>query len=236
VAAWLIVRRWPAATANALPGSAALAIVLLIPVLLAHVLAQWLEWVTIAAYTAWLALAATAYAAIGAAALGRLWFPFCYLLLALPLPKGTTVLLTQDVRLALSDFAAGLLDLFGYPVAREGVVIFIDRYQLLVEEACSGLNSIISLTAVGLFYAYIRYGSNWRYTLVLTALMVAVAMAANLIRIIVLMLITYHFGSTAAQGVVHDLAGVALFALALGGMFALDKSLAPLRARLDLHA
>jgi exosortase len=232
IASWLLVRQWPEASATAWPGSPALALPILVPVLLAYVVAQWLEWVTIAGYTAWMALVVTAYGAIGAASLGRLWFPLAYMLLALPLPKGTTILLTQDLRLALSDYAVAVLDLIGYPVAREGVTIFVDRYQLLVEEACSGLNSMISLTAVGLFYAYVRHGSSWRYILIFTVAMVAVAMAANLVRILALMLITYHFGNAAAESFIHEAAGLTLFLLALIGMFAVDRLLAPVRARL----
>lgn len=232
IGSWLLLRGWREVSGAASPGSAALALCVLVPALLASVVAQWLEWVTIASYGAWVALVATAYAAVGAAVLGRLWFPLCYLLLALPLPRGTTVLLTQDLRLALSDYAVSALDLFHYPVARTGVAIFVERYQLLVEEACSGLNSIISLTAVGLFYTYVKYAASWRYMLIFTFFMFAVAIAANLVRIILLMLITYHFGNATAESFIHDGIGVVLFAVTLVAMFGLDKLLAPLRARL----
>lgn len=232
IGSWLLVRRWGEVSAGRSSGSPALALAVLLPMLLVHVIARWLDWITLAGYSAWLSLVAVGYGLVGGTTLARLWFPLFYLLLALPLPKGTTVVLTQDIRLLLSDLAVRLLDLFNYPVARAGVTLFVDRYELLVEEACSGLNSMLSLTAVGLFYAYVKYGSNWRYTLLFTVLMIAVAIAANFVRVILLILITYHFGDAAAQSFIHAAAGVTLFVIALSGMFILDRLLAPVRSRM----
>jgi exosortase/archaeosortase family protein len=68
--------------------------------------------------------------------------------------------------------------------------------------------------------------------LVFTVLMVGVAMAANFLRVLLLILITYHLGDAAAQSFIHEAAGITLFAFALSGMFVLDKLLSPLRARM----
>ncbi len=57
----------------------------------------------------------------------------------------------------------------GVPVARQGVTIFVDQYQLLVEDACSGMNSIVGLIAVSLLYIYLMRGSSWRYSFFLSA-------------------------------------------------------------------
>jgi exosortase len=222
IAAWLLVRRWSEGVDTSGPGSLTLALTVLLPVLALYVIAQWLGWVTIAGYCAWAALVAVGYGMRGLAALRQLWFPIAYALLALPLPRGTTVALTHDLRLALSDIAVRALDLVGYPVARAGVTIFVDRYELLVEEACSGLNSMVSLTSIGLFYVYVRHGPSWRYIAVFATLMILVALVANLLRVMLLMLITFHFGT----------AGLTLFAVALAGMFALDWMLTRFRAQL----
>ena len=232
IGTWLLIRRWGEVSHGRSGGLLALSLALLVPTLLVHVLARWLDWITLAGYSAWLALVVVGYLVAGAATMARLWFPMAYLLFALPLPKGTTVVLTQDIRLMLSDYAVRLLDLFGYPVARAGVTLFVDRYELLVEEACSGLNSMLSLTAVGLFYAHVKYGSSWRFMLVFSGLMVAVAIAANFLRVLLLILITYHLGDAAAQSFIHEAAGITLFAIALSGMFILDKLLSPVRARM----
>jgi exosortase len=229
IGAWLLARGWRDAYDPKARGSIPLALVALLPTLFLHLVARSLDWATIAGYTAWLALVVVAYAMFGAATLRRLWFPIFYMLIALPLPAGTTVVLTHDIRLLLSDIAVNVLAFFDYPVARAGITMVVDRYELLVEDACSGLNSLISLTAVGLFYAYARHGSSAAYSLFFTLPMVLVAVFANLVRIILLMLITYHFGDAAAKGILHDVTGLALFAIAVIGMLALDKLLAPVR-------
>jgi len=48
------------------------------------------------------------------------------------------------------------------------VTLYVAQFQLLVEDACSGMNSIVSLTSVSLFYIYLLHASSWRYALFLT--------------------------------------------------------------------
>jgi exosortase/archaeosortase family protein len=58
---------------------------------------------------------------------------------------------------------------------------------------------------------------------------VPIAIAANIIRVIALVLITYHFGDAAAQGYLHNFAGMVTFTSALLFIFLVDKLLTPLR-------
>ena len=55
------------------------------------------------------------------------------------------------------------------------------------------------------------------------------AMFANLVRVLLLVLITYHFGNAAAQGFLHSTAGMIMFVVALLSIFAVDKLLTPVR-------
>src|SRR3546814_11608498 len=88
----------------------------------------------------------------------------------------------------------------GYPIVRSGVSIYISQYQLLVEDACSGLQSLFSLLALGLFYVYLMHKSEWRYALLLALFIIPAAVFANFIRVVVIILITYYFGDEAGQG------------------------------------
>ncbi|MFQ3664715.1 MAG: archaeosortase/exosortase family protein, partial [Sphingomonadaceae bacterium] len=117
----------------------------------------------------------------------------------------------------------------GYPIVQVGVTLYIAQYQLLVEDACAGLNSIISLTAIGLFYIYLFHNASWRYALLLTALVLPIAIAANVVRVIILVLITYYLGDELAQGYLHDFAGIVTFVSALLFIFLIDGLLTPLR-------
>ena len=61
---------------------------------------------------------------------------------------------TIPLKVLISDLVTQVLYTAGYPIAQNGVVILIGPYQLLVEDACSGLNSIFALSAIGVFYVY----------------------------------------------------------------------------------
>ena len=111
----------------------------------------------------------------------------------------------------------------GIPITREGVTLFVAQYQLLVEDACSGMNSLVGLIAISLFYIYLLRNASWRYSLVLLCLVIPIAIIANIIRIIVLVLLTYFFGDAVAQGFLHNLAGLFLFATALMLVFGVDN-------------
>jgi exosortase len=110
-------------------------------------------------------------------------------------------------------------------VVRSGVILTVGPYQLLVADACSGLNSLFTLEALGLLYMNLmNYKSALRNTL-LAILILPISFLANVTRVIILVLVTYYFGDEAGQGFVHSMAGMVLFMVALGLMFPTDKLL-----------
>lgn len=176
------------------------------------------------------ALVAGAYLLFGSALIRAIWFPLVYLAFTLPPPDTVVAFVTQPIKIAISSWAVSLLHLLGYPVASSGVTIQIGQYQLLVAAACAGLNSIVTLTALCLFYVYLRHRSNPIAFLVIALAAIPVAVISNFVRVLALVLITYHFGDAAAQGFIHDFAGLLMFAVALLTIFAIDRTAAPLFA------
>ena len=87
------------------------------------------------------------------------------------------------------------------------MTIQIAQYEMLVAAACAGLNSIISLGAICLFYGYLRHRTNLRAFAVIALSVIPIAVFSNFIRVIILILITYYLGEAAAQGFLHDFAG-----------------------------
>ena len=79
--------------------------------------------------------------------------------------------------------------------------------------------------AISLLYIYLMRGSSWLYSLFLTAMVIPIAIIANILRIIILILLTYFFGDEVAQGFTHFAAGLMLFATALLLVFAIDRGL-----------
>ncbi|GBG14992.1 exosortase [Novimethylophilus kurashikiensis] len=157
--------------------------------------------------------------------LRMLWFPLLFLLFMIPLPGLLITVITGALKTQVSSVAENLLYYGGLPIARNGVVLSIGPYQLLVADACSGLNSMFSLSALGLLYLYLMRYRNWLHIGLMLAAILPIAFIANVIRVMVLVLITYQFGDEAGQGFAHSAAGMLLFAVALLLLLGFDKLL-----------
>ncbi|GAB4167432.1 MAG: hypothetical protein Fur0039_05170 [Rhodocyclaceae bacterium] len=168
-------------------------------------------------------LAGTLLVASGGQALRALWFPVLFLGFMIPLPGFLVDAATGPLKQQVSWIAEQVLYMAGYPIGRSGVVLTIGPYQLLVADACSGLNSMFSLSALGLLYLYLMgHVSSLRNGLLIASIL-PIAFAANIVRVIVLVLVTYHLGDEAGQGFLHGAAGIVLFIAALLLLFALDR-------------
>jgi exosortase len=225
--AWLLWRQWPKVRSEASPGGPLLTAVLITVGVTAYVGGRMFDYLTFEGGGLYLAGVAILYSRVGGRALALAWFPLLFLAFAVPPPGFVMDALTAP----LKQFAAlvsttGLADL-GLPVAREGVTITIAQYQLLVEDACSGMNSLIGLTAISLLYIYLLRSASPLYALVLTVFVIPLAIAANILRIVAIILITYAFGDAVGQSFIHQAAGLFLFASALLLVFALDGLLYP---------
>jgi exosortase B len=153
----------------------------------------------------------------------RNWFPLLYLGFLIPPPGWLIDSITAPLKLFVSYITTEGLQAVGVPVFREGVTLTVAQYQLLVEDACSGMNSLNGLIAISLFYIYLLRNASWKYSLALVALVVPIAILANIIRVVVLVLLTYFFGDAVAQGFLHMAAGLLLFVSALVLVFAVDS-------------
>ena len=104
-------------------------------------------------------------------------------------------------------------------------MLTVGQYQLMVADACAGLNSMFTLEALGMLYMNLmRYTSAARNIMLAVAL-IPIAFFANIGRVMILVLVTYFFGDAAGQGFVHGFAGMVLFLIALMLMLAFDKLL-----------
>ncbi|MRW86262.1 exosortase B [Pseudoduganella sp. FT26W] len=153
------------------------------------------------------------------------WFPFFFMLFMIPLPAELVIMLTMPMKMAVSWATELLLYSMGYPIARSGVILQIGQYQLLVANACAGLQTLLTLEALGLFYLnLVRHTSAFR-NITLALFIIPISFSANVIRVIVLTLVTYYFGDAAGQGFLHGFAGMVLFISALALILSLDTFL-----------
>lgn len=161
----------------------------------------------------------------GWSTLRALWFPLFFLLFLIPLPGLVTEAVTGALKQQVSHVVESLLYAIGYPIARNGVVLTIGHYQLLVADACSGLNSMFSLSALGLLYLNQMHYKSWTHVGLMLLSILPIAFLANVVRVAALVLITYHYGDEAGQGFAHVAAGMVLFVVALLLLLGVDSLL-----------
>jgi len=161
----------------------------------------------------------------GVRTLSAMKIPLLFLIFVIPLPGALVDAFTLPMKIAVSYVASDILFWFGYPIARAGVVLQVGPYQLLVADACAGLHTLISLEVLGLLYLYVVKHVSLFRNFFLAILIIPISFIANVIRVIVLILITYHFGDAAGQSFIHQFAGVVLFAVALTLILSIDTLL-----------
>lgn len=158
----------------------------------------------------------------GPGALRKAWFPLLYLLFLVPLPASFVDAVTGPLKHWISVIVVDVLHAVGYPVARAGVMISIGPYQLLVADACSGLNSMFGLAAIGAVFMFVMGRKSRLHNAIMLISILPIAFAANIVRVTSLVLVTYEFGDEAGQGFLHGAAGLMLFLVALAMLFVLD--------------
>jgi exosortase B len=243
LALWLIYRKWPEMLeATTPPRTSWTGWPILVAGLLAHMLGRSQKILMLEVAAIILVMMATLLVKRGGRALRMLWFPFFFMIFMVPLPAEFVAAVTMPMKMAVSWATEHVLFAFGYPISRSGVILQIGQYQLLVADACAGLQTLLTLEALGLFYLNLmRHPSAFR-NIGLALFIIPISFSANVIRVIVLTLITYYFGDAAGQGFLHGFAGMVLFVTALVLILSIDSALqwfirrreaavAPLRAK-----
>ncbi len=225
VAAWLVWRQRDATSAGRPERLGAVFWLAWVLCLWGYVLGRSQEFIRVELLSLWLSALLVMWAARGWQGLRRTWFAWLFCLFAMPLPFSLVLALTAPLKEAVSMVATSVLSGVGYPVGRSGVVITVGQYQLLVAEACAGLHSMFILEAMGLLYSHLAQHTSWWRNGLLAVLAVPVSFLANVVRVMILVVVTHHFGDAAGQGFVHNFAGLVLFAVALVLMAGADALL-----------
>ncbi|HEY0436606.1 MAG TPA: exosortase V [Phenylobacterium sp.] len=229
--AWLLWRKWGAMTEAAKPGNPVLTYSVMALSLVVYTFGRAYDFISLEAGGLYGFAMALLHHRFGIKAMLANWFPLFYLGLLLPAPGWMIDEFTAPLKLLVSYVATSIVEPFGIPIVRQGVTMTVGPYQLLVEDACSGLNSLIGLIAITLFYIYLLRNASPRYAAFLVCLIVPIAVMANVIRIVTLILLTYFFGDAVGQGFLHVTAGLVLFAISLTLMFGIDSVASRLLAR-----
>jgi exosortase len=152
-------------------------------------------------------------------------FPCGYLFLAIPLNFIDSM--TAPLRLLATAVSAGILNGFGLEVQRVGAGLYSgsgNPFAFNVAPECSGLRSLLAMTALMGFYAWYSQKTlvkKW----VLFLFSVPVAVVANICRVILVVVAAAFFGQDAAMDLWHDYSGYPIFLISIALMLALDRLL-----------
>ena len=150
----------------------------------------------------------------GKGVLSKILFPICFLAFMVPLPEVLIAEISFDMKIFAAQIAAYILNHHLHlPALREGSLIKMSHTYVMVDDVCSGLRSLISLTALGSIFAYEMKGAFYKKLFVF-ALTVPIAIITNVFRIIILSSISETWGAQYAMGFVHVVSGFLVFALA----------------------
>jgi exosortase len=167
----------------------------------------------------------------GPAVTRALWFPLAYLLYMIPLPKISIIYITFWLKLLVASLAADFVEVIGIPVLLDGAYLTLPNGVVEIENACSGLRSLIALTSLGAVYAYLAPLSTAGKWILLVA-SVPLALAANLMRVVAMVLVSYYYGSRGRAFEWTDFTtGLLVFAVAFLGLYLVSKVLRPWNSR-----
>ena len=142
-------------------------------------------------------------------------FPILYLLLMFPLPKAFEELyITLPLQKYAAASGASVIEAFDIPVVRDGNVIRVPEMDLLVEEACSGIRSLFSLTALAVAMVFL-FEKRWWEKILLLAITPPIAVMANVIRVASTGLLATWVSKDFASGFLHYFQELAIFAVGM---------------------
>ncbi len=152
-------------------------------------------------------------------------FPLCFLVFMIPAPMAVVASTTLKMKLFTARISVLIIQFFGVSAVREGSMVYMPNTSIVVGDPCSGLRSLISLSALGLLYAYMAKASYSRKALLFLASIPA-AIIANTIRTTATLLIANSYGERiVTDGFLHEGFGLMVFIIAFVGLFLAGKLL-----------
>lgn len=145
----------------------------------------------------------------------ELIYPLCTLILMIAPPTFVFERLTLSLQLLASRLGESSLEALGYSVLRQGNVLEMVGIKLSVEEACSGIRSLVAIIFMCVLYNYF-FVEGWRMKALILAMATPIAILGNAIRIVATG-IASQYNPALVQGAAHEAFGyVSVAAAAVG--------------------
>ena len=201
---------------------------LLVPALLLHVVATWWDLHFVSGFAMLGAVWGLVWMLWGWQVLWTLRFPLLFLLFMVPLPGVLLIAISFQMKLFAASLATLAMKLIGIPALQTGSTIQVPGVSVVVDDTCSGLRSLISLIALStLWTSMMGPGAKGGHRLAIVAASIPIALVANMMRIITLVLLSAIYGARIADGFIHYGSGIVVFGIALLALAWLTKRLVP---------
>ncbi len=160
----------------------------------------------------------------GSQTLKKITFPVGFLIFMIPVPMVVVANISFKMKIFAAQIATAALNNMGLEAVRSGSVLKMQHAYVVVDDICSGLRSLISLTALGSIFAWWMKGPMYKRVLLFCST-IPIAIETNVLRIIFLAFVSEIWGPQYATGFVHDLSGFMVFGLAFVLLYAMGKLL-----------
>lgn len=154
----------------------------------------------------------------------KLIFPCSYLIFCIPLNFMDVI--AFPLRIFSTKLSVGLLNSIGIEAARSGTAILIPSMPtgMDVADPCSGLRSLLAMTALTAVYAYFTQKTFIRKWVLFLA-SIPLAVIGNIARIVTIAVVAEALGPRPALGLYHDYSGYILFTAAITAMVLIGGAL-----------
>jgi len=147
----------------------------------------------------------------GSKGLQSLLFPICFLIFMIPLPFLDNI--GNWLQSLSAHWSAAIIGAMGIPVAITGAEIRLEESTFIIGLPCSGMNTLISLLALAAIFGYFLKGRFYKKA-VLFIVAIPIAILANLLRIVFVLLIANNYGTETAMRFFHSYSSILLFLVA----------------------
>lgn len=157
----------------------------------------------------------------GSGVLRKMVFPIAYLAFMVPLPIIERA--TYPLAIFTGVCSTGLTRFLGLDITVVGNAVSLPGTDLVIGAQCSGINSMIALTALAALAAYLLAGPL-PGRIALVAMAIPLAMLGNILRVASLLFVADGFGAETAFMFYHNYSGPAFFIVSLGLMLPLSRA------------
>ncbi len=173
------------------------------------------QWIWVARMSFLVSLVGYIAAVFGWRMIAELRYPLCTLVLMITPPTFIFERLTLSLQLLASRLGEFFLEAMGYSVLREGNVLEMVGIKLSVEEACSGIRSLVAIFFMCVLYNYFFVPGRSMKTLLLV-MAIPIAILGNAVRIVATGVVS-QYDPALVRGAAHEALGyVTVLAAALG--------------------